>query len=75
MPGVIDQSKVQRDIADIGKTVNEDVIVSPRSGLDYDSLPRLVRLLSENGMFKPFETEAELLAYVPDVEPTAAKAL
>ncbi|MFW1945766.1 hypothetical protein ACG93R_19970 [Acinetobacter guillouiae] len=75
MPGIIDQSKVQRDIADIGKTVNEDVIVSPRSGLDYDSLPRLVRLLSENGMFKPFESEAELLANVPEVAPTAAKAL
>ena len=75
MPGIIDQSKVQRDIADIGKTVNEDVIVSPRSGLDYDSLPRLVRLLSENGMFKPFETQAQLLAYVPEVAPTAAKAL
>ena len=75
MPGVIDQSKVQRDIADIGKTVNEDVIVSPRSGLDYDSLPRLVRLVSENGMFKPFETEAQLLSYIPEVDPTAAKAL
>lgn len=75
MPGIIDQSKAQRDIADIGKTVNEDVIVSPRSGLDYDSLPRLVRLLSENGMFKPFQTEAELLTYVPEVAPTAAKAL
>lgn len=75
MPGIIDQSKVQRDIADIGKTVNEDVIVSPRSGLDYDSLPRLVRLFSENGMFKPFQTEAELLAYIPEVDLTAAKAL
>lgn len=75
MPGVIDPAKVERDIADIGKTVNEDVIVSPRSGLDYDSLPRLVRLVSENGMFKPFETEAQLLSYIPEVDPTAAKAL
>ena len=75
MPGVIDQSKVERDIDDIRKTVNEDVIVSPRSGLDYESLPMLVRRLSENGMFKPFATEAELLTYVPEITPTAAKAL
>lgn len=75
MPGVIDQSKVQRDIADIGKTVNEDTVVSPRSGLKYDSLPRLVRVLSENGMFKPFSKEAELLTYVPIIVPSAAKAL
>lgn len=75
MPGVIDQSKVERDIDDIRKTVNEDTVVSPRSGLNYESLPMLVRKVSENGMFKPFETEAELLAYNPEVEPTAAKAL
>ena len=75
MPGVIDQSKVERDIDDIRKTVNEDTIVSPRSGLNYESLPMLVRILSENGMFKPFATETELLAYLPEVSPTAAKAL
>ena len=75
MPGVIDQSKVERDIDDIRKTVNEDVIVSPRSGLDYESLPMLARRLSENGMFKPFVTETKLLAYIPEVIPTAAKAL
>ncbi|WP_288497402.1 hypothetical protein [uncultured Acinetobacter sp.] len=65
MPGIIDQSKVQRDIADIGKTVNEDTIVNPRSGLEYDSLPKVVREAKAN-----METATETIIASTEIKST-----
>lgn len=70
-----DIANVKNDLGKIAETLNTEAVITPRYGNAFNSIPLTVRLLSENGMFKPFETEAELLAYVPEVAPTAAKAL
>ena len=41
MAGAINQSHVERDIADIGKAVNENTVVNPRSGQSFKSLPMI----------------------------------
>lgn len=51
----------------------EEVIT--RLGKQYPTLAKLVRKYSENGMFLPFDTQENLLAYVPEIESMAAKAL
>ncbi|EPF71950.1 SGNH/GDSL hydrolase family protein [Acinetobacter rudis] len=38
-------------------------------------MPNAIRQIMENGGFMPFATEAELLAYVPNISPSAAKAM
>ena len=43
MADMIDVPGVRRDISDIGKSVNEDTVVEPRTGLKYDSLPKVSR--------------------------------
>ena len=65
MPGVIDQSKVERDIDDIGKTVNEDTVVNARSGLEYDSLPKVVREAKAN-----METATESIVVSTEIKST-----
>lgn len=65
MPGIIDLADVERDIADIGKTVNEDTIVNPRSGSDYDSLPKVVREAKEN-----METATETIVASTEIKST-----
>ncbi|WP_151708002.1 hypothetical protein [Acinetobacter junii] len=65
---------VKRDIDDTGKAVNEDAVITPRYGDPFKSVPMVVRELMENGGFMPFSTEAELLAHVPTVSPSAAYA-
>ncbi|AOA58241.1 hypothetical protein [Acinetobacter larvae] len=49
--------------------------VKTRRGKEYPTMPNAIRQLMENGGFKPFATESELLAYVPAINPSAAKAL
>ncbi|ELW81987.1 hypothetical protein ACINWC743_1586 [Acinetobacter sp. WC-743] len=65
MPGIIDLADVERDIADIGKTVNEDTIVNPRSGSDYDSLPKVVREAKAN-----METATETIVASTEIKST-----
>ena len=66
---------LDRDIDDIGKTTSTKQVITPRYGDPYKSFPLIAQELAENGMFKPFATEALLRAYVPVIIPTAAKAL
>ncbi|HFX6519030.1 TPA: hypothetical protein ACIFEI_002721, partial [Acinetobacter nosocomialis] len=50
MAGILtpeDFKKVRQDILDTGKAANEDVIVKPRYGLPFKSLPMLSRLFEE----------------------------
>ncbi|WP_153603878.1 MULTISPECIES: hypothetical protein [Acinetobacter calcoaceticus/baumannii complex] len=50
MAGILtpdDFKNIQRDLRDTGKGVNEDVIVKPRYGLPFKSLPMLSRLFEE----------------------------
>lgn len=54
---------------------NESENVITRLNKSYPTHAKALRILMENGGIQPFSTEVELLAYVPDVEPTAAKAL
>lgn len=65
---------LERDIEDTGKAINTDAVIVPRYGNPFDSLPRAIRLIMEAGLFRPFATEAELLAYVPAVNPSAGYA-
>lgn len=68
-------ANVEKDIADIGKSVNEKTVVNPRYGSPFDSLPLAIQKVMEAGGFQPFLTETALLASVPTVSPKAAKAL
>ncbi|MDO6646205.1 hypothetical protein [Acinetobacter guillouiae] len=52
---------------------NEDVIT--RLNKEYPTHAKALKILMENGGFQPFETQSQLLASVPLVSPTAAKAL
>ena len=54
---------------------NESENVVTRLNKSYPTHAKALRILMENGGIQPFSTEVELLTYVPDVEPTAAKAL
>lgn len=51
-----------------------DTVVT-RTGAIYPTLPKLIQGIMEAGGFEPFATEAELLANVPTVPKTAAKAM
>jgi sialidase-1 len=51
----------------------EDVIT--RLNKEYPTHAKALKILMENGGLQPFETQAQLLASVPVVSPTAAKAL
>ncbi|HEO1799836.1 TPA: hypothetical protein VAM19_000907, partial [Acinetobacter baumannii] len=65
---------LERDIEDTGKAINTDAVIVPRYGNPFDSLPRAIRLFMEAGLFRPFATESELLAYVPTITPSAGYA-
>ncbi|MCU4491458.1 hypothetical protein KTI63_03130 [Acinetobacter guillouiae] len=54
---------------------NEDEDVITRLNKLYPTHAKALKIMMENGGFKPFETQVELLASVPLVSPTAAKAL
>lgn len=54
---------------------NEDEDVITRLNKEYPTHAKALKILMENGGLQPFETEAQLLATVPVVNPTAAKAL
>ena len=68
-------ANVEKDIADIGKSINEKTVINPRYGNPFDSLPLAIQKVMEAGGFQPFLTETALLASVPTVSPKAAKAL
>lgn len=50
------------DVDNLGKAVNEDVVVSPRYGGDFKSLPMIAREYEENGATRGFNTLAEFEA-------------
>ncbi|MFW1942911.1 SGNH/GDSL hydrolase family protein [Acinetobacter guillouiae] len=54
---------------------NEDEDVITRLNKEYPTHAKALKILMENGGLQPFETQAQLLASVPVVSPTAAKAL
>lgn len=54
---------------------NEDEDVITRLNKKYPTHAKALKILMENGGLQPFETQAQLLASVPVVSPTAAKAL
>ncbi|MDQ8951933.1 CotH kinase family protein [Acinetobacter rudis] len=49
--------------------------VKTRRGKEYPTMPNAIRQIMENGGFMPFATEAELLVYMPNISPSAAKAM
>lgn len=53
----------------------DDENVITRLNKMYPTHAKALKILMENGGLQPFESEAELLAYIPEVDPTAAKAL
>ncbi|MDH2661931.1 exo-alpha-sialidase, partial [Acinetobacter baumannii] len=65
---------LERDIEDTGKAVNTDALIEPRYGNPFNSLPRAIRLLMETGGWKAYQTEAELLATTPTVNPSVGYA-
>lgn len=50
----------------------EDVVT--RLGKIFPTLSKILRLFFDTGLFRPFQTEAELLAYVPVTNPSSAYA-
>ena len=54
---------------------SDDENVITRLNKEYPTHAKALKVLMENGGMQPFQTEVELLAYVPIVEPTTAKAL
>ena len=54
---------------------NEDEDVITRLNKEYPTHAKALKILMENGGLQPFESETELLASTPIVDPTAAKAL
>ncbi|WP_315075506.1 SGNH/GDSL hydrolase family protein [Acinetobacter guillouiae] len=54
---------------------NEDENVLTHLNKIYPTHAKALKNLMENGGLQPFETEVQLLATVPEVSPTAAKAL
>ncbi|MDC4776174.1 hypothetical protein OHV98_17955, partial [Acinetobacter baumannii] len=50
----------------------EDVVT--RLGKVFPTLSKILRLFFDAGLFRPFQTEAQLLAYVPVTAPSAAYA-
>lgn len=54
---------------------SDDENVITRLNKEYPTHAKALKVLMENGGMQPFQTEVELLASVPIVEPTAAKAL
>ncbi len=76
---------LERDISDIGKANNEKVIVKPRIGASYKSLPLIaqeaeqkasqaIEKVIEHGMVRGFVTEALLKAWKPNFDGARAKA-
>lgn len=61
---------LERDIADIGKSANEDLVVSPRYGDDYMSMPMVSRKLVEMSVpgAKYYLTKAALDADLANVD-------
>lgn len=57
-----DYKNLKRDIDDTGKAVNEDVVVEPRYGDPFLSLPAAARTFVENGLLgaTPFTTKSLL---------------
>lgn len=54
---------------------NEDENVLTHLNKIYPTHAKALKILMENGGLQPFESEEQLLATVPEVSPTAAKAL
>ena len=54
---------------------NEDEDVITRLNKEYPTHAKALKILMENGGLQPFETQDQLLASIPIVNPTAAKAL
>ena len=54
---------------------SDDENVITRLNKEYPTHAKALKILMENGGLQPFETEVQLLATVPVVSPTAAKAL
>lgn len=81
---MVDQIISKQQLIDAGKNAdswekywagNDDENVITRLNKIYPTHAKALKILMENGGIQPFETQAELLAYVPEVAPTAAKAL
>lgn len=66
-----------KDCDSLDRAVNgdDDELVKTRRGITYPTMPNAIRQIMENGGFMPFATEVELLAYVPNITPSAAKAM
>ncbi|MDS7956785.1 MULTISPECIES: hypothetical protein [unclassified Acinetobacter] len=58
------------DIKHAGEAINEDKLINPRYGAPFNSFPRAIRIMMENGGWKPYLTEAALLSTVPLVTPS-----
>ncbi len=63
------------DALDQAVSGGDSEYVKTRRGKEYPTMPNAIRQIMENGGFMPFATEAELLAYVPNISPSAAKAM
>lgn len=63
------------DALDQAVSGGDSEYVKTRRGKEYPTMPNAIRQIMENGGFMPFATEAELLTYVPNISPSAAKAM
>ncbi|MEJ5137706.1 MULTISPECIES: sialate O-acetylesterase [Acinetobacter] len=81
---MVDNIVTKQQLIDAGKNAdswekywsgNEDEDVITRLNKEYPTHAKALKILMENGGIQPFETQAQLLASVPVVSPTAAKAL
>lgn len=75
LPEAITRFQSNEERVDLFANGNNTTDVIPNNGNpSYPTLSKLILNLMENGGFMPFSTEAELLAYVPTVSPSAAYA-
>lgn len=81
---MVDQIISKQQLIDAGKNADswekywagsDDENVITRLNKIYPTHAKALKILMENGGLQPFETQAQLLASVPVVSPTAAKAL
>lgn len=66
-------ANVKRDIEDIGKSVNEKTVVTPRSGDPYDSLPLAIEKVENKGGYITAPNLAALNAIVPEYNHQVAR--
>lgn len=58
---------LNKDMADIGKAINEDTLVDPRSGLEFSSIPKVVRESEEKVAQKLNDLDSTSFTFLNDL--------